>query len=56
VSLFGKLVRTTVNVAILPVAIARDAVCVVADAGEGKFGPATKGALAQLKREAEDDQ
>lgn len=53
-SLFGALVRTAVNVATLPVSVAKDSVMFLADAGDGKFpGKRTAENLRKLKDEAD---
>ena len=49
-SLFGALVRTAVNVATLPVAVAKD---VLAVAQDGYTADETKRQLERIKREAE---
>ena len=51
-SLFGQLVRTVVNVATLPVAVAKD-VLTLGGAATGEDKPYTVQKLEQLKREAE---
>lgn len=54
-SLFGAIVRTVVNVATLPLAVAKDVVFVMADAGEGDNpGRRTAAKLEQIKEEADD--
>lgn len=50
--IFGQIVRTAVNVATLPVSVARDTVMLMADASDGKVAPATRANLERLKREA----
>ncbi len=52
-SLFGKLVRTTINLATLPVAVVKDAVTLGGVASE-QDKPYTIQKLDQIKREAED--
>jgi hypothetical protein len=55
-SLFGALVRTTINVVTLPVAVAKDAICVLADAADGKDpGTRTAKKIQQIKDEADAD-
>lgn len=51
--LFGKLVRTVVNVTLLPVAVARDAVS-LAGAIDNDGRPHTADALQRIKDEASD--
>ena len=53
-SIFGKLVRTAVNVAALPVEIAKDIVTLGGVCTKGDFEPYTAERLKQLKDEAED--
>lgn len=53
-SLFGKLVRTAVNVAVLPVEVARDVVT-LGGIATGEPKPYTVQRLEQLKDEAEDE-
>lgn len=50
--LFGQLVRTIVNVAVLPVTLVHDVVAVMADAADGKIAPRTREQLQNLKDEA----
>lgn len=50
-SLFGKIVRTTINVATLPVAVVKDTFT-LGNVGCGR--PYTVQKLEQIKREAED--
>lgn len=50
-SFFGQFVRTVVNVATLPLAVVRDAVCWPAD--DGEIGVATKATVQKIKDEAE---
>jgi hypothetical protein len=52
-SLFGKLVRTAVNVATLPVAVAKDVVT-LGGASTDQREPYTVAKLKQIKDEAED--
>ena len=52
-SLFGQLVRTAVNVATLPVAVAKDLVT-LAGAIDNNGKPHTLEHLERIKREAED--
>jgi len=55
-SLFGAVVRTVVNVATLPVAVAKDAVYVMEDAASGQpLGGRTREAIETIKEEANDD-
>lgn len=57
---FGKLVKTAVNVAVLPVAVARDVVMapvIAAKAGSDPWNPldlATRRQLEKIKDEADD--
>lgn len=54
-SLFGALIRTAVNVATLPVAVAKDTVMAFNDSVDGKdIGQRTADKLEQIKREADD--
>lgn len=54
-SFFGKLVKTVVNTALLPVAAAKDVVMVIDDAVELRpVGRRTKKAIETLKEEADD--
>lgn len=54
-SLFGAIVRTVVNVATLPIAVAKDVVMSAADAGEGEdLGQRTAAKLEQIKKESTD--
>ena len=53
-SLFGRIVRTVVNVATLPMAVVKDGVMVLADGEDGEGAPRTKAKLQQIKDEAED--
>jgi hypothetical protein len=55
-SLFGKIVRTAVNVATLPVALVKDGVTLgnAANAGSRNSGTFTGKKLQQIKDEAED--
>jgi len=55
-SLFGKIVRTAVNVAMLPVEAAKDVVTLGGVSTKGEFEPYMKERLQQLKDEAEDDE
>jgi hypothetical protein len=51
--LFGQLVRTVVNVAILPVDVVKDVVSAPIDVGEGRpVGERTKDRIQKLKDEA----
>lgn len=50
--LFGQIIRTTVNIAKLPVALVTDAVAAPADAGNAGVGHRTRETLDTLKREA----
>jgi len=52
-SLFGKIVRTAVNVATLPVAVVKD-VITLGGAGTDRRESYTKEKLEQIKEEAED--
>ena len=52
--LFGQLIRTVVNVATLPVAVAQDALTLGGTITE-QDKPYTVQALEQLKREAQED-
>lgn len=53
-SLFGKLVRTTINVATLPVAAVKDVVTLGGVSSKGTFSPYVAEKLKQIKDEAED--
>lgn len=53
-SLFGRVVRTAVNVVTLPVAVAKDTVMAMADAGWEGVGHRTAKKLQQIKDEADD--
>jgi hypothetical protein len=53
-SFFGKLVRTAVNTALLPVAIAKD-VATLGGVCTGELEPYTVQQLEKIKEEAEDD-
>ena len=53
-SLFGKLIRTTVNVITLPVAIVKDVVTLGGVATKGEVKPYTAEKLEKIKEEAED--
>lgn len=53
-SLFGKLVRTAVNVATLPVAVVKDVVTLCGTVTKGKFEPYTGDHLQKIKDDAED--
>lgn len=55
-SLFGKIVRTAVNVATIPVAVAKDVVTLGNAANRGWYGceSYTTQKLKQIKEEAED--
>ena len=50
--LFGKLVATAINVATLPVAIAKDVVTLGGVSTKGKFSPYITDKLKQIKDEA----
>lgn len=52
-SLFGKIVRTTINVATLPVAVVQD-VLTLGGVMTGQEVPYTEQKLEQIKEEAED--
>lgn len=53
--LFGQLVRTAVNTALLPVAVVKDVATAVIDAGEGRaIGHRTKKQIETLKDEAQE--
>jgi len=53
VKLFGQLIRTAVNVALLPVAIVQDVVMAPIDAGDGKrVGERTRDRIDVLKDDA----
>ena len=55
-TIFGAIVRTVVNVATLPIAVAKDVVFVMADAGDGDSpGRRTVAKLEQIKDEADAD-
>jgi hypothetical protein len=47
--LFGQIVRTVVNVAVLPVTAAVDAVALIADAADGEVAPRTREQLKKIK-------
>jgi len=55
-SLFGKIVKTAVNVATLPVAVAKDVVTLgnAANAGSSNSGCYTSKKLQQIKDEADE--
>ncbi len=54
-SLFGAIINTVVNVATLPVEVAKDTVMGMADAIEGKdIGHRTKEQLEKIKEEAQE--
>lgn len=50
--LFSQIVRTAINVTVLPVAVARDAVFVLADAADHQMAPRTREQLRKIKDEA----
>lgn len=54
-SLFGRIVRTAVNTALLPVAVAKD-VATLGGVCTGEDEPYTVQQLEKIKAEAEDDQ
>ena len=53
-SLFGKLVKTAVNVSLLPVAIVVDTVTLGGVSTKGKLDPDTLKLLQKIKDEADD--
>jgi hypothetical protein len=54
-SLFGKIVRTTINTALLPVAVVKDVVT-LGGVATGKAEPYTSQQLEKIKDEAEDEE
>ena len=50
--LFGQIIRTAVNVAVLPVTVVKDVITVIADAADGEIAPATKAQLEKIKEDA----
>jgi hypothetical protein len=53
--LFGQLVRTVVNTAILPVEVAKDVLTLGGVCTKGEFEPYTAERLQKLKEEAKED-
>jgi hypothetical protein len=53
--LFGKIVKTAVNVAVLPVAVAKDVLTLGGTSTKGEFRPYTTEQLEKIKEEADDN-
>lgn len=54
--LFGAIVKTAVNVSLLPVKVVQDAVMLPADASDGDLpGKRTREQIETIKREADED-
>lgn len=54
--LFGKIVKTAVNVALLPVDLAKDVLTLGGCSTRGKFRPYVTDRLERLKEDADDDE
>ena len=55
-SFFGKVVRTVVNTATLPVAVAKDVITLGGVSTKGRFESYTEEQLQKIKDEAEDNE
>lgn len=54
-SLFGKLVKTVVNVTALPIELAKDVVTLGGTATKGQFRPYTQERIEKLVEDADED-